>query len=160
MCCARFEQKGVISSKMAPRHQLGGGGVSEGVSVRDSPNAHLLTQLLYSLPAWHHFCLLLACAPLFTHLFTHPLYSAPYSASPLRLLTPVIPLTNPLQVADQFLTQHLVNFVYKSIGPPVYKPAAKGCKRVSAWPSIYILIFSVTASPPFCLWTCRSLVLA
>jgi hypothetical protein len=121
---------------------------------------HPITQLLYSLPAWHHFCLLLAYAPLFTHLFTHPLYSAPYSASPLCLLTPVIPLTNPLQVADQFLTKHLVNFVYKAIGPPVYKPAAKGCKRVSAWPSIYILILSVTAYPLLCLWTCRSQVLA
>ena len=121
---------------------------------------HLITQLLYSFPAWHHFCLLLAYAPLFTHLFTHPLYSAPYSASPLCLLTHIIPLTNPLQVADQFLTKHLVNFVYKAIGPPVYKPAAKGCKRVSAWPSIYILILSVTAHSLLCLWTCRSQVLA
>ena len=116
--------------------------------------------ILYSLPAWHHFCLPFAYAPLFTHLFTHPLYSAPYSASPLHLLTPIIPLTNPLQVADQFLTKYLVNFVYKAIGPPVYKPAAKGCKRVLAWPSIYILILSVTAYPLLCLWTCRSLVLA
>ena len=58
-------------------------------------------------------------------MFTHPLYSAPYSASPLCLLTPVIPLTNLLQVADQFLIKHLVNFVDKAIGPPVYKPAAK-----------------------------------
>ena len=109
---------------------------------------HPVTQLLYSLPAWHHFCLLLAYEPLFTHLFTHPLYSAPYSASPLRLLTPVIPLT-----------KHLVNFVYKAIGPSVYKPAAKGCKRESAWPSIYILILSVTVYPLLCLWTCRSQVL-
>ena len=99
-------------------------------------------------PAWHHFCLLLAYAPLFTHLFTHPLYSAPYSASPLHLLTPIIPLTNPLQIADQFLIKHLVNFIYKAIGPPLYKPAAKGCKSVSSWPSIYILILSVTAYPP------------
>ena len=117
-----------------------------------------LCNQLYSLyRAWN---VLLTYAPQFTHLFTHPLHSAPYSASPLRLLTPVIPLTNPLQVADQFLTKHLVNFVYKAIGPPVYKPAAKGCKRVSAWPSIYILILSVTAYPLLCPWTCRSQVLA
>ena len=98
--------------------------------------------------------LFFACIILFllTSCFYTPVYSsvysASYSASPLHLLTPIIPLTNPLQIADQFLTKHLLNFVYKATGPPIYKPAAKGCKRVSTWPSIYILIISITAYPP------------
>src|SRR5437899_8867066 len=87
---------------------------------------HSMTQLPYLLAVLPHFCLFLAYAPLFTHLITHPLYSAPYSASPLRLLSPITPLTNHLQMADQFLTKHLVISAYKATGPHVYKPAAKG----------------------------------
>src|SRR5207245_9942880 len=62
---------------------------------------------------------------------THPLYSTPYSASPLCLLSPITPLTNHLQMADQFLNKHLVISAYKATDPHLYNQAAKGAKQQS-----------------------------
>ena len=79
---------------------------------------------------------ILGYAPLFTYVFAHSLGSAACSGSPHRWLSLITLLTDCLPISYQSLTKHFVICAYRATAPPVYKPAAKGCKEVSASPWI------------------------
>ena len=90
------------------------------------------------------------------HPFLPMFCSFPWLSSLFRLSPS---MTQPDYTAYQLLTKHLVICAYRATAPPVYKPAAKGCKEVSASPSIKrpqslsLTLYKL----PLCLWTCRSL---
>ena len=93
------------------------------------------------------------------YVFAHSLGSAACSGSPHWWLSLITLLINCLSISYQSLTKHLVICAYRATAPPVYKPAAKGCKEVSASLSIKRPhSLSLTVYKLYlCLWTCRSL---